>query len=1069
MTTFAAPGSATSGLQGYFLEGQNDGSKHRKISKSDAAYVGSSMTKQCQSCTMFVTPDACTKVRGKISAEGHCKLYDSIGRATKSEKKTLYIQRALRNADDLVAWAKKAGFETALPADDMHVTLAFSKEPVDWDKVPRSDLPIMRVTGGKRSIERLGPDGEAVVLRFESDELNARHNEIRSAGASWDWPGYKPHISISYNGGSVDLDKIIPHDGVLEFGPEAWAEVKEKWMDDVVEKRDGPVRGAGVALVTKHNNGQALFLKRSDSGDHAGEWCFPGGVIEAGETAEEAALREVLEETGYTMPDAERVQVARVQGADVDFTTFHQKIEDKFTPRLNQEHDSYRWESLEKPPEPLHPGVRAVLPLVISAATEITLKAAEAAVNKGTSDHTPANVEDTNMDHLALFVPLRKVDAKQRIIYGTAVVEVADRVDEIFDYASSKPEFEKWSNDVSKSSGGKSLGNVRSMHGKIAAGKLTDIGFDDERKAIDIVAKIVDDDEWKKVEEGVYTGFSIGGRYLKRWTDGDLKRYTAQPSEISLVDLPCVPTATFSLIKIDGSEELRKFQIKAAEDAKADAATQAEPDFITNDMIAKRAEAIAKTDGGKWSDYMDTARVQLDRELAARKIAEHGVKLAKDAEAAKSKVEVGVVTEHDPDPKQQTMKIEPASPRSSGDGEWEQVWVSKRLPGQSFAKKGEMQQALRELDASEEAARKAAPVLTALQGGKTEEPVEKREFSAGERAKDAKSGAAEPDGSYPIENAEDLHNAVQAYGRSKNKAATKRHIMNRARALGLTSKLPDDWSKKSAEAEQLQKDASFYLMSDLMNMLGMVDGLEDRAEADGYGYGTKLPKDVTDRFGSALVALGDVVAEMLDAVLDDIREEERGEAMSRAAPLAGLLKVGARHSKADHAIIQQVHDSMVRLDETVCKAPKDKQTADIGAPGKTDVGNSADGSVGHPGHSVNPKSDLGPYKDMSAEDLAKIAEERDELLAKGLAREVAHDKMLATIAEGVKELRAENDQMKKDLTAIRNTPVHTPGPFRVVDKAVDTGRGIEQPDPVEDEELRRRGQEAQLVRTFGPR
>jgi len=164
------------------------------------------------------------------------------------------------------------------------------------------------------------------------------------------------------------------------------------------------------------------------------------------------------------------------------------------------------------------------------------------------------------MSAALLFVPLRKVDAKQRMVYGTAIVEMPDRADEIFDYKSSKPEFEKWSDDVAKSSGGKSLGNVRSMHSNVAAGKLTGIEFDDERKAIDVTAKIVDDDEWRKVEEGVYTGFSIGGRYIKRWQDGKLKRYTARPSEVSLVDVPCVPNATFSFVKASGVEDRRKFK-----------------------------------------------------------------------------------------------------------------------------------------------------------------------------------------------------------------------------------------------------------------------------------------------------------------------------------------------------------------------------------------------------------------------------------------------------------------------------------------------------------------------------
>jgi hypothetical protein len=101
------------------------------------------------------------------------------------------------------------------------------------------------------------------------------------------------------------------------------------------------------------------------------------------------------------------------------------------------------------------------------------------------------------------------------------------------------------------------------MHGAVAAGKLIDIAFNDAQKRIEICGKVVDDAEWQKVEEGVYTGFSQGGRYLKRWPDPAapaLMRYTAEPLEISLVDHPCLPEATFTVVKADGSTELRKFK-----------------------------------------------------------------------------------------------------------------------------------------------------------------------------------------------------------------------------------------------------------------------------------------------------------------------------------------------------------------------------------------------------------------------------------------------------------------------------------------------------------------------------
>lgn len=160
-----------------------------------------------------------------------------------------------------------------------------------------------------------------------------------------------------------------------------------------------------------------------------------------------------------------------------------------------------------------------------------------------------------------IFVQLNKVDAEKRLVFGRAAQEHPDHAKEIMDYATSKPNFEKWSNMAKDATGGASVGNVRAMHGKVAAGKLTELVFNDDEMAIDVCAKIVDDNEWKKVLEGVYTGFSIGGSYAKRWDDGDLVRYTADPSEISLVDRPCIGTATFfSVQKADGVVDKVEFK-----------------------------------------------------------------------------------------------------------------------------------------------------------------------------------------------------------------------------------------------------------------------------------------------------------------------------------------------------------------------------------------------------------------------------------------------------------------------------------------------------------------------------
>jgi hypothetical protein len=73
------------------------------------------------------------------------------------------------------------------------------------------------------------------------------------------------------------------------------------------------------------------------------------------------------------------------------------------------------------------------------------------------------------------------------------------------------------------------------------------------------------------VEEGVYTGFSQGGTYARRWTDeGGAKRYTADPHEISLVDLPCLAEARFEMVKADGSHEWRPFKAVDADEVEVE-------------------------------------------------------------------------------------------------------------------------------------------------------------------------------------------------------------------------------------------------------------------------------------------------------------------------------------------------------------------------------------------------------------------------------------------------------------------------------------------------------------------
>jgi hypothetical protein len=217
----------------------------------------------------------------------------------------------------------------------------------------------------------------------------------------------------------------------------------------------------------------------------------------------------------------------------------------------------------------------------------------------------------TDDGKLKVFVPLYKVDAANRLIYGSMAVEEVDDAGEMFDYATSKPLVQEWSDYIHKASGGKSFGNVRAMHGKVAAGILTDISFDDDNKAIHVVAEIIDDNEWDKVEKGAYTGLSIGGSYVKRWQENGVKKYTAKPVEVSIVDNASTKSAYFQFVKMSGDIEERPFAHHSNMSAEENLSMSV---TVTNDQVVARAQELAKAAGSKsFADYIGAAREELEK------------------------------------------------------------------------------------------------------------------------------------------------------------------------------------------------------------------------------------------------------------------------------------------------------------------------------------------------------------------------------------------------------------------------------------------------------------------------
>jgi ADP-ribose pyrophosphatase YjhB (NUDIX family) len=127
-----------------------------------------------------------------------------------------------------------------------------------------------------------------------------------------------------------------------------------------------PLLMVGAATLILDDQDRLLLMKRSDSGC----WGPPGGAVELGEVVEEAARREVLEETGlalnelslfgvfsgpelfYRYPNGDEVYnvtivyLTRYAGGDL---------------RLNGEHTAWGWFAARDIPEEISPPIKPMM------------------------------------------------------------------------------------------------------------------------------------------------------------------------------------------------------------------------------------------------------------------------------------------------------------------------------------------------------------------------------------------------------------------------------------------------------------------------------------------------------------------------------------------------------------------------------------------------------------------------------------------------------------------------------------------------------------------------------------
>ncbi len=117
------------------------------------------------------------------------------------------------------------------------------------------------------------------------------------------------------------------------------------------DKRADDAKKPRCAGLLLRANDQYLLVRRVENGI----WEHPGGHIEDGETAEQAAIREAIEEVSLPY-SIEPKRLRHQENGPVDYSTFFADVK-RFNANLSDEHTTWGWFGAASLPSPIHPEV----------------------------------------------------------------------------------------------------------------------------------------------------------------------------------------------------------------------------------------------------------------------------------------------------------------------------------------------------------------------------------------------------------------------------------------------------------------------------------------------------------------------------------------------------------------------------------------------------------------------------------------------------------------------------------------------------------------------------------------
>lgn len=146
--------------------------------------------------------------------------------------------------DALSQYCKTHNIPNAIAPDKFHTTILYSRKYCpDYKAAGKYDPMLVGKALGNFHVWKTSPSDpnaektNCLILPFDCPDLAARHKELMDThGATYDYDEYKPHVTLSYNIGDLDVDSLPPFEGDIEIADEYQEDLDLDWAKTKANK-----------------------------------------------------------------------------------------------------------------------------------------------------------------------------------------------------------------------------------------------------------------------------------------------------------------------------------------------------------------------------------------------------------------------------------------------------------------------------------------------------------------------------------------------------------------------------------------------------------------------------------------------------------------------------------------------------------------------------------------------------------------------------------------------------------------------------------------------------------------